>query len=365
MNNLKWLKATSFFIFIFLLAVVAFNFYLDTYGVRLSLFTLNHKNNTNDTICAAGMNQHIFNPEYIFRHPRDYDSFIFGSSRTSVIDPDKIHSGIFYNMSYASGLPNEHLAIIKAFLQKGIRIKSVIVGLDEFSFSLSPQERQNQLISIMHPYITGNGLHYIFYQYFFRKPQLFEISNWIESLSGRKRTDKFISFKNGHYRGWLNKEKAINVSGKPIFTSQTGPYSPITYKKNELNAAFDSIDELISLAKKNNFSLIFFINPIHKQLYLNYASGLLSIKEQLATMTDYYDFSGLNTITSNDFYYFEENHYRYLIGNMILQKIYGEGNINLPKDFGILVTRKNVRDHTKKQKLELEQYLADKKIVRK
>jgi hypothetical protein len=363
MNCAKWLKIVLFFFILFLSAVVFFNFYLDTYGIRFSLLTPDKNNNANYITYATTINSHIFNSEYIFRNPDHFDSFIFGSSFTSVINPAKINTGKFYNMSYSIGLPAEHLAIIKAFLQKRIRIKSVIIGLDEFSFRISPKEHENQLLRIMHPYITGKSLLSIFYLYYFRTPQLFELANGKDRLLFGKQEDKFISDKNGLWLSWLNLEKKIIASGKPIFVHKAFTYNPFNYDKKLTNEVFTQIEEMIALSKKNKFSLIFFFNPIHSEEYLNCALGLIPIKERLASITDFYDFSGFNSVTTNNLNYYEDGHYRYLVGDIIIRRIFGCGNVvNVPKDFGVFVTKKNVNEHIKKQKMEMGKYLANENI---
>jgi len=100
-------------VILFSVVVVTVNFYVDHHGVRMSLFSGNKK--IVQTVYPDGINQHMFNPERIFRNPDKFDSFLFGSSRTGVIDVAKISAGRFYNMSYSLGLPEQHLAILKAF----------------------------------------------------------------------------------------------------------------------------------------------------------------------------------------------------------------------------------------------------------
>jgi len=357
MNCAKWLKIVLFFFILFLSAVVSFNFYLDTYGIRFSLFTLDKNNKTNYITYATTINSQIFNPEYIFCNPDHFDSFIFGSSFTSVINPAKINTGKFYNMSYSGGLPAEHLAIIKAFLQKRIRIKSVIIGLDEFSFRISPKEHENQLLRIMHPCITGKSLPSLFYLYYFRTPQLFELANGMDRLLFGKQEGKFILDKNGLWLSWLNREKKIITSGKPIFINKDFTYNPFNYDKKLTDEVFTQIEEMIALSKKNKISLIFFFNPINSQGYLNCALGLIPIKERLASITDFYDFSGFNSVTTNNLNYYEDGHYRYLVGDTIIRRIFGCSSVvNVPKDFGVLVTKNNVESHINKQKLEMEKY---------
>ena len=210
MNNSRWLKMTVSLGMLFLLVIVIINFYIDTYGVRLSLYSLNRT--SGQVNCLTDINQHIFNPEFIFRNSDRFDSFLFGSSRTGVIDVNKIKSGGFFNMSYTQGLPAEHLAMVKAFLRKGIKVKSILVGLDEFSFAISPREHENELLRIMHPYITGDSLTSIFLKYYFRIPKLFELANGEKLLFNYRQGDKFILSQNGLNLFWLNKDYYLKYS---------------------------------------------------------------------------------------------------------------------------------------------------------
>ncbi len=356
MKNSQWLKMIIYFTVVFLIIVVSLNFFIDTYGVRLSLFSVNKE--VGQIKSMEAINQHIFNPEYVFRYPNRFDSFIFGSSRTAVIDPAKINTRKFYNMSYSAGLPSQHLAILRSFLQKGIKIKTVIIGLDEFCFTLSPEEHEKQLLRIMHPSITGRSLPNIFSTFFFRMPKQFEISNVKKLLFNDKREKKFILNEKGLHLFWVKKEKEIELIGKPLFTADVTQFSPKLFNEKLADEAFAQIQELISLAEKNNFALIIFFNPLNNNVYIKQANALFPVKLKLASMIDYYDFSGLNFVTLDNLNYYEESHYRYLVGDMVVKRIFGNGNISVPDDFGVLVTKKNVNEHIQKQKLELGKYKA-------
>ena len=359
MNYSKWLKLTITIPILFLLIVVCINFCIDTYGTRLSLFSVNKKK-VNRIETLVEINQHIYNPEYIFRNPERFDSFIFGSSRIAVIDPAKICGRNFYNMSYSQGLPSEHLAILKTFIRKGIRIKTVVIGLDEFCFTTSSREHEKQLLRIMHPSVTGRSLSDTFFTFFLRMPKLFEISNGMELLFNNGGRKKFLVNDKGLQLTWAEKEKEIVLSGKPLFTNDTIESSPIIYDTKLVDEVFTQIEELILLSKKNNFSLIFFFNPSNSNSYINkYANSLFPIKSRLASLTDFYDFSGLNPVTLNNLDYYDDSHYRYFVGDMIVKKIFPCDNLNDLRDFGVLVTKKNVNKHIQNQKLEIEKYLSD------
>jgi hypothetical protein len=306
------------------------------------------------------INQHLFKPEYIFRNPAVFDSFIFGSSRIAVINPSQINTGKFYNMSYSEGLPAEHLAIIKSFLRKGIKIKTIMIGLDEFSFSITPQQHKDQLLRIMHPETDDINRIRLFYLYYFRTPQLLEYKIAKNKFLNIKKDNIFHTNENGFILGWMQKEQIIQAEKKPLFVDDKNVYQPACFSPENVDAAFGAMEELISVAKKNNISLIFFFNPLHHNLYSPFAAALLPIKERFVGLTDFYDFSGFNSITMDNMNYYETSHYRYSVGDMMINKMFGDSNAQLPRDFGVFVTKKNIAEHLKNQRKQLEDYLTAK-----
>ena len=54
--------------------------------------------------------------------------------------------------------------------------------------------------------------------------------------------------------------------------------------------------------------------------------------------------------------YYEESHYRFRVGDMIIDRIFGMAKSS-PDGFGILVTAQNVEQHLEKQKSDLDKYL--------
>jgi hypothetical protein len=78
-----------------------------------------------------------------------------------------------------------------------------------------------------------------------------------------------------------------------------------------------------------------------------------AFKKQLSEVTDYFDFSGINSITSNNYYYYETSHYRYVVADMILARIFNDPPVSLPSDFGVLVTRANLEAHLQNLRSQL------------
>jgi len=355
MSPIKWLIVTLTLTLVFAAGVVTLNFYVDHHAIRLALFTKDKA--IRQTIFPDGINQHLFNPELIFRQPERFDSFIFGSSRTTVMDVSHIPGGRFFNMSYAQGLPAQHLAIIKAFLRRGIRIKTVVVGLDDFCFTIPADSLRKHLLRVMHPDVNGPSRLKIFAMYFFRKPGVEELEKWADRVFWKKKEGRFVMDHLGLNLGWMPKETVVKTINKPIFSYKVSAYKPRVFDDLVMKEAFDAIEEMISLSRTHGFKLIFFINPFYDQFYVNNAESLFTVKERLAKLTGYYDFSGFNAVTIDAVNYYEESHYRYHVGDMIMGRLFNIEAIHVPEDFGVWVTKQNINGHLETQRRELDAYL--------
>ena len=88
----------------------------------------------------------------------------------------------------------------------------------------------------------------------------------------------------------------------------------------------------------------------------------LKYLREISNITDFYDFSGYNTITLNNCNYYEESHYRPLVGEIIASRIFNDKTVKVPKDFGILVTKENINQHLIDLKKQIINYDLDKTL---
>lgn len=361
MSNKKWFIICVTTVLILLIAVVSLNLRTDTYGVRMSLFNWENKKLSDYQNYPGGLNQHIFNPEFIFQNPNRFDAFLFGSSRVAVINVSGLPGGRFFNMSYSEGLPGEHLRVIRHFLEKGLPVQSVLIGLEEVSFRMSATVHEDQLLRIMHPDIGSTPRPKLFFLYFFRLPEKFELSALRKSILKRQEPVRLRFDDSGRTLSWVALDEIVERAGRPVFVFETRNYEPVAYPPDTMQEGLDVVREIMRLSEKHQFTVTFFLNPIYADYYINYADGLIAVKERLAEITDFYDFSGFNSVTTDIMNYYEESHYRYRVGDMIINRIYGIGPLKAPKDFGFFVTQQNVAQHVEKQKQELKRYLQTRK----
>ncbi len=115
----------SIFPIIFFSAIVAYNVVFDPFGVI--------RGDMENQVIEP--NQHYLKVKYILENPNKYNAFLFGSSKIGKINVANIDGdNKWYNMTYSMGVPEEHLTDLKLFLEAGVRVNEVIIGLDEISY---------------------------------------------------------------------------------------------------------------------------------------------------------------------------------------------------------------------------------------
>ncbi|MHC4183503.1 MAG: hypothetical protein ACYSR0_09150, partial [Planctomycetota bacterium] len=87
---------------------------------------------------------------YLISEEHSWDSYLFGASRVGKINTEIIPDGRYYNMNYSQGIPGEHLVDIKVLLKNKVPVKNVIIGVDNFSYSMRPEDHEGQIMR--HPY---------------------------------------------------------------------------------------------------------------------------------------------------------------------------------------------------------------------
>lgn len=321
MKYTTYLFIVLFVTFGFIAGAVVVNYTVDPYGV----FKRNFDNQRIEP------NQHFIKMRYILNNPTKYESFIFGSSRVGNIDISKIPNEKFYNMTYSEGLPKEFLNDIKLMIARGVSIKTLLIGLDEFSFRVDPDKHAQQPMRMPYP----DNLIKFYTAYLLKAPDY----TIIKSSLLDKPSNYFDIFNSGRP---LHPQADDNIESNIDAHLNDSKFNiPSGYRGNRMQETLDELKEIKQIADENNIKVVFFINPIHKTTYNDTnLTEFGQFKEELAHISSYYDFSGINTITSNNYYYYETSHYRPVVGDMIIAKLFSAKTVIVPEDFGIEVKLK-------------------------
>jgi hypothetical protein len=329
--------------------VILINCTVDAYGILRTDFSRQFQE----------PNENFIKMKYLLGHKDKYDSFLFGSSRALQIDTKKMTDGAWYNMAYSEGLPNEFLDTLKFMLREGVRIRNVMIALDEFSFVIDPGKHTNDLMRQAHYRVSGKRPASFYSEYFVKIkrfiPSIREYLRYNYTEEGRNRAKRTLY--DFYDSGRVICTTCDDEIEQDIEKHRHDPRfeKPIRYYGDNLANTLASLREIVALARERNFRLTLFIDPVQRTTYLGADQALLlAFKQDLAGISDYYDFSGLNTITTDNYYYHETSHFRHLVGDMMLRKMFGAPEVVVPADFGVLVTSRNVDGHVRKQREQLE-----------
>ena len=318
------LTACLFFGVLCLIAV--FNYSLDAYGIFRTSYE--------DQVLEP--NKNYVKTKYVIDHKEEYDSFLFGSSRVGHIETQDVEEGNYYNMCYSEGLPADWLVTIETLLENDVKIQNVMLGIDDFSFMIDPKQHTKDLLRI---YYRDLDWFAKMKYYVLRNPfdvyNVKTIRNLLEHQPVFMVTDDFIgsgvAYGNDDY---VEAHMEEHLQDPKFLTAID------FYQMDRVDATIEEIQQIITLCEENGITLRIFFNPIHQATYGMHQELTERAKEELAKITDYWDFSGLNDITTNNYYWYETSHYRHIVGKMMLERMgLHDFDIEVPENFGVYLPR--------------------------
>jgi len=331
-------------LFSLLLALVFVNYTIDPYAVIRG--DLTHQ--------KIEPNQHYLKVKHVLNHPSKYNSFWFGSSKAGVIDIRKIKDGNqWYNMCYSQGLPGEFLQNIKIFIKNDIDIKNIAIEIDVWSHLISPELHKNQWLR--KPYVNKWNP---FYMYLIQKPSYFIYKNHLNNIteltseidlehSGVVTRDKINNQINANLDEHVKHHKFIRNDSRNSFSYDFPDRSGLS---------LDEIREIVNICKERNIKCMIYVNPIHINTYINQNLDLFfSFLNEIAGISSFYDFSGINEVTTNNINFFEIVHFRPHIGDLILDVLIN-GKQNEIENFGTLVSNENIEAVIYKKEMAVQRY---------
>lgn len=294
-------------------------------------------------------NKNFIKTRYLTQNPERFDCLVMGSSRVNSIDVRKIPGYRAYNVHYSAGLPRDHLENIRYMLDKGVNLKLILMGLDEFSYKDNPDDRLYQ--PLRHPYPPVLDQHplpfYLRYYFSFLDWEIMQVV-----LKGYKERLFEKSGENAVYYDifdtgqmfFYQTERQIEADPEK---HRNDPKFLRHYNnpRDNLKGTLKDLREIVLLAQAHQVRLVLFINPLHKNVFLDSGADLDRFKRELSRLSGFYDFSGVNSVTTDNFNYLETSHYRLRVGDLVIARIFNDRTVNVPEDFGRWVTGENIELH--------------------
>lgn len=286
-----------------------------------------------------------------------YNSYLWGSSRVMKMDT-MVAREKTYNLGVQSGMTEDCLAQLQQLVSHGAQIDKIYIGLDDLSYIQTYEIVKNKIN--YKPYdddFIGDMGTYI--GYIFDPIAIGQVGRIIRII----RNDAKDSIRTYlHSSGMLlipnSVEGEIEDSpGKYVLEKKF--LQAKTYKKadNEFSSCLNNVSLIKQICDENGIQLFLFFNPQHMTTYLNDDMELMNrFKKELVKISPFWDFSGVNYVTANNYFWYETSHPRAFICDKILDTVSGQNQITWVPDFGVYVTEENVDAFCEKAVRDREAY---------
>lgn len=271
-------------------------------SVAIDPYNVFHWNDVRDN--GVEPNKNYVKTQYVLHHPEKYDTFIFGNSRVGSLDAAKI-GDTCYNMYYSEGLPAESYENLRAFLDGGVQVQKVYLGIDDVTCFVDPAIHDDQLIR--RPFRAGEaGI--LFLKDYLDASVALQSLETILAYTGEEPDFQERLYSTGNYylEGQLT-EESLAQEEWPNYFAWYG------------EEALADIGKVRKLCEDNGIQLVVFVNP---EFYVRWEEavqrGYLDFLEGLAQITDFYSFGGYNSVTTDTANFHDISHYRQQVGDSMI-----------------------------------------------
>lgn len=256
------------------------------------------------------------------------NSFIFGSSRSLILNPLVIENavgGVALNMSFSSATAEEYLLYIK-YLFDTRKVSNVIIGIDLFAYAdgfdstgTLPQELRNYY-GLDNNYSITN---YCSLKMFKKSVKTLKYNlTHVASEVDDRYTDKG-QILDKQYLGATNNKAAFDAYIKQNVINKPARWATRynTLDQNRL----DSLQEIKRICQDNDANLYLFMSPLYiKQITMKENKFFMQkqllqyIVKNIAPVMDFNAVDGVNTTATN---FLDEFHYSYDMADSILSQL--------------------------------------------
>ena len=288
--------------------------------LRMHYDTFNVFHWRNIRFTSAEPNKNFIKTQYIIHNPQKFNAFIFGSSRVGNIPPDalpKESDGVslrWYNMTHSMGIPAEHLMTIRTFLANGVDIDMILLGFDNNAMFESVGQHERQLLRM--PFQVYEANVFRFYVPYLKNITARSIIKEVSRYNAAEKeteTERFYD--------WGGSASDFSLTENPQMERYVSAHGGAQFSQTK---ACEDIAAVAELCRENGIALVLFTSPLYETTYRDAEeNGYFDFLRSVAGVAEFYNFSSLNSYTTNPQYYFESSHYRPVLGLLVEQVLFG------------------------------------------
>ncbi len=286
---------------------------------------------------------------YLDKNHDKYDSYIIGCSKTGSYSTEALNryygGASFYNMLMYGGDMYD-IEMTAKYIIENYDVKNIIVnmGLEE---TVRYDTQADEMKSNLHAKVDGSSLPAYYAKYLFANPSyaVSKIAAWINDGYLVNENDVFLPESGVYDKSVRDVER---VGGLSEFLAAYPSFKTVL-KKEKLDAkdkCLESVRRIKEMCDEKGVSFRMIISPIfHTEMDIYDRGQLEEFLTGLSEITDYWDFSGYNSVSYEPRYFYDPYHFRNAVGDMALARIFDDESIYLPADLGRHVTTDNVAEH--------------------
>jgi len=301
-------------------------------------------------------NPRISKIAYLDKNHDKYDSYIIGCSKTSSYSTKALNEyyngASFYNMLMYGGDMYD-IEMTARYILENYDPQNIIInmGLEE---TVRYNTEADDFKGNLHAKVDGSSQLLFYAKYLFANPTYAaeKIAALLTDEYVVNENDVFVPETGAYDKSARDVERVGNLEDY----LKTYPSFRTILKKETLDAkdqCLASIKRIKEMCNEKGVSFLMIISPIyHTEMDVYNRDQLEEFLRGLSEITDYWDFSGYNSVSREPRYFYDPYHFRNAVGEMALARIFGDDSIYVPDDFGCHVTRESIDDH-------LSLYFAD------
>ena len=333
----KWYMAFAAVFLVTCLILMSFNYVVDPFGV----FGDNFLKMYNYDISKNGR---IAKISYLDRNYEMFNSYIVGGSKSGSLLPEtaeKYYPGSkFYNLNMIGGRFYDYEHTIYYLINK-YNAKNIILQISQLELNI-PKTATTPIMMLNGKLFSDYPVK--FYFKFLMQNPTYSIEKLLEYRKWTKKYEEefFYQSYNGAYNR-TKEERLISKRPNDIFGDKSRfPENSPKIKGTAIKINLESLQRIKDFCEQKGVNLLVITAPTYiTELETFPIDDFAKYMKDISKITPYWNFSGYNSINTEMTNFYDDNHFRVLVGDMMLARIFGDTSVEIPADFGKLITPEN------------------------
>lgn len=280
---------------------------------------------------------------YLDKNYKNFDSYIIGGSKSGSLLPETLNKyypdSHFYNLNIYGGRFLDYEKTIQ-YIVKNYKVKNIVFQISQLEADKpgTLNGNTNMLHGKLSDFPALFYLRMLLVNPTYSIDKLKEVKKWTPKYADTY----FFNEKNGTYNRTSMEIEILNAPNKFFSNKEIFPDSMPYISNPVYNYNLEVLKRIIVFCKDKGVNLLVITSPTYKTELETYpVDQFAKYMKSIAGITDYWNFSGYNSVNMDKTNFYDKEHFREKVGDMMLARIFGDSSIKIPDDFGKYVTSKN------------------------